>query len=59
MARKDTAHTGTPATKALVAAGVTHVVVHGGGFEPSPDSVDGLSLIARKDEIALYRLSGP
>ena len=26
MARKDTAHAGTPATKALVAAGVSHVV---------------------------------
>ena len=36
--------------------GVTHVVVHDRKFKPLPDQIEGLSLIARRDNISLYRL---
>jgi hypothetical protein len=41
----------------LRAAGVTHVVVHHERFGPMPDSVDGLTLVARGRHISLYTLA--
>jgi hypothetical protein len=43
---------------ALRQRGVTHVVVHDRKFKPLPDDIDGLSLVARRDGITLYRIVG-
>jgi len=45
------------AIRALRETGVTHVVVHTDAFN-IPENVDGLSLIERRDQISLYRVSG-
>lgn len=41
---------------ALRTAGVTHIVVHDRRFAPLPATIEGLSLVARKEQISLYRL---
>jgi len=45
------------AMRALRDLGVSHVVVHNDAIH-IPDNVDGLSLIDRRDNISLYRVSG-
>jgi hypothetical protein len=42
--------------EALSQRGVTHVVVHDRRFKPLPDEIEGLSLVARRDAISLYRV---
>jgi hypothetical protein len=44
---------------ALRRSNVTHVVIHHRKFGPTPDEIDGLRLVARRDNISLYRVLSP
>lgn len=46
-----------PSLEGLKQRGVTHVVVHDRRFKPIPEVVEGLSLVARQEQISIYRLA--